>query len=63
MPRSQVRRPDARPAQLPATRYWIVSGHAGMRVLTGACSSAILHCAVRSGGARQVARVAKGSGL
>jgi hypothetical protein len=62
MPQSQVKRPTGRRHScLP--RDWIVSGRAGMRVLTGACSSAILHCAVRSGGARQVARVAKGSGL
>src|SRR5579872_3156728 len=35
----------------------------GRRVLTLDAGSAILHCAVDAGGARQVARVAKGSGL
>src|ERR1700735_630693 len=41
----------------------IVSVGDGRRVLTSDAGSAILHCAVDAGGARQVARVAKGSGL
>src|SRR6202034_1365455 len=59
---SQVKRPArGRPTCRPgdtSCRHRAVT-----QVLTEAPASAILHCAVTSGGARQVARVAKGSGL
>jgi hypothetical protein len=45
-------------------RFWhhLIAADVGSRV-TWEADSAILHCAVRYDGARQVARAAKGSGL